>query len=82
MVTCPLWGRLIYESEVEYTVYGLASDRRGIWNGKEVGSCKREDRYFLLNFIRYYGWLERIPHGRRQPSHVRLPFTRRHGHDV
>lgn len=35
--TCPPWGRLIYESEIEYTVYGLAGDRRGIWNGKEVG---------------------------------------------
>jgi hypothetical protein len=37
-VTCPPWGRMIYESEVEYTVYGLASDRRGIWNDMEVGS--------------------------------------------
>lgn len=35
--TCLPWGRLIHESEVEYTVYGLAGDRRGIWGGKEVG---------------------------------------------
>jgi hypothetical protein len=39
--TCPPWGRLIYESEIEYTVYGLAGDRRGIWNGKEVGTFRR-----------------------------------------
>ncbi|KAF9529152.1 hypothetical protein CPB83DRAFT_883110 [Crepidotus variabilis] len=33
---CPPWGKFIYESEIEYTVFGLAGDRRGIWDGKEV----------------------------------------------
>ncbi|KAJ3516232.1 hypothetical protein NLJ89_g1255 [Agrocybe chaxingu] len=35
-VTCPPWAPLIHESEVEFTVYGVAGDRRGIWKGKEV----------------------------------------------
>ena len=38
-VTCPPWATFIHESEVEYTVFGLAGDRRGIWEGKEVGEA-------------------------------------------
>lgn len=55
---CLPWGRLIYESEVEYTVYGLASDRRGIWNGKEVGMFPRfslSDVVIRYPFIRCHG---------------------------
>lgn len=37
-ITCPLWAPLIFEDEVEFTVWGTKYDRRGIWDGKEVGT--------------------------------------------
>ncbi|KIM41862.1 hypothetical protein M413DRAFT_27425 [Hebeloma cylindrosporum] len=35
-VTCPLWAPLIFEDEIQFTVWGTKWDRRGIWNGKEI----------------------------------------------
>ncbi|KDR78270.1 hypothetical protein GALMADRAFT_245361 [Galerina marginata CBS 339.88] len=35
-VTCPIWAERIYLDEIEFTVWGTSSDRRGIWKGKEV----------------------------------------------
>jgi hypothetical protein len=38
-VSCPLWAPFILETDIEYTVWGIGIERRGIWKGKEVGLC-------------------------------------------
>ncbi|KAF8970679.1 hypothetical protein BDZ97DRAFT_2055200 [Flammula alnicola] len=36
IVSCPTWATLIREDEIEFTVWGVCADRRGIWKGKKV----------------------------------------------
>lgn len=38
-VSCPIWAPIIFEEEIQFTVWGQPWDRRGLWKGREVGTC-------------------------------------------
>ncbi|KDR78258.1 hypothetical protein GALMADRAFT_245345 [Galerina marginata CBS 339.88] len=67
MITCPTWAQLIYVDEIEFTVWGSCSDRRGIWNEKEV------DITYAWNFAEFW-CLNRAMYGYRAVQGLDVTF--------
>lgn len=66
-ISCPLWAPLIRETEIEYTVWGMGFERRGLWRGMEV------DVFYAWNDMEFWR-LNRGMYGYRAVQDLDVTF--------
>jgi len=66
-ISCPLWAPFILETDIEYTVWGVGNERRGIWRGKEV------DIFYAWNDVQFW-CLNRGMYGYRAVQDLDVTF--------